>query len=154
MKLAIAGAAGRMGRVLTRIINQTPGAEVAGGLEPKGSPHVGGDMGELAGVGRLDVAITDDPIALLTHVDGIIDFTVPQAQFLGLTVPDAQLHQDEDGHYQTGPLDWSEFNAVLKGNGPCNAERIAERREAHAAGAWVREAAIAHAAKRAARAVA
>ena len=83
-----------------------------------------------------------------------VDFTVPQAQFLGLTVPDAQLHQDEDGHYQTGPLDWSEFNAVLKGNGPCNAERIAERREAHAAGAWVREAAIAHAAKRAARAVA
>jgi len=83
-----------------------------------------------------------------------VDFTVPQAQFLGLMVPDTQLHQAEDGHYQTGPLDWSEFNAVLKGNGPCNAERIAERREAHAAGAWVREAAIAHAAKRAARAVA
>jgi 4-hydroxy-tetrahydrodipicolinate reductase len=79
MKLAIAGAAGRMGRVLTRIINDTPGAEVAGGLEPKGSPHVGADMGDLAGIGRLDVAITDDPIALLTHVDGIIDFTVPQA---------------------------------------------------------------------------
>lgn len=79
MRLAIAGAAGRMGRVLTRIVNETPGAEVAGGLEPKGSPHVGSDMGELAGVGRLDVAITDDPIALLTHVDGIIDFTVPQA---------------------------------------------------------------------------
>ena len=79
MKLAIAGGAGRMGRVLTRIINETPGAEVAGGLEPKGSPHVGADMGELAGIGRLDVAITDDPIALLTHVDGIIDFTVPQA---------------------------------------------------------------------------
>ena len=49
MKLAIAGAAGRMGRVLTRIVNETPGAEVAGGLEPKGSPHVGADMGELAG---------------------------------------------------------------------------------------------------------
>ena len=79
MKLAIAGAAGRMGRVLTRIINDTPGAEVAGGLESKGSAHVGADMGELAGVGRLDVTITDDPIALLTHVDGIIDFTVPQA---------------------------------------------------------------------------
>ena len=79
MKLAIAGAAGRMGRVLTRIVNETPGAEVAGGLEPKGSAHVGADMGELAGIGRLDVAITDDPIALLTHVDGIIDFTVPQA---------------------------------------------------------------------------
>lgn len=79
MKLAIAGAAGRMGRVLTRIVNETPGAEVAGGLEPTGSPHVGADMGELAGIGRLDVAITDDPIALLTRVDGIIDFTVPQA---------------------------------------------------------------------------
>ena len=79
MKLAIAGAAGRMGRVLTRIVNETPGAEVAGGLEPKGSPHVGTDMGELAGIGALDVAITDDPLALLTHVDGIIDFTVPQA---------------------------------------------------------------------------
>ena len=79
MKLAIAGAAGRMGRVLTRIINETPGAEVAGGLEPVGSPHVGADMGVLAGTGALNVAVTDDPIALLTHVDGIIDFTVPAA---------------------------------------------------------------------------
>ena len=79
MKLAIAGAAGRMGRVLTRIVNETPGAEVAGGIEPKGSPHVGADMGVLAGIGTLDVAITDDPLALFTHIDGIIDFTVPQA---------------------------------------------------------------------------
>ncbi len=79
MRLAIAGAAGRMGRVLTRIVNETPGAEVAGGIEPKGSPHVGADMGELAGIGTLDVAITDDPLALFTHIDGIIDFTVPQA---------------------------------------------------------------------------
>jgi 4-hydroxy-tetrahydrodipicolinate reductase len=79
MKLAIAGAAGRMGRVLTRIVNETPGAEVAGGLEPKGSPHVGADMGVLAGIGALDVLIGDDPLALLTQVDGIIDFTVPQA---------------------------------------------------------------------------
>ncbi len=79
MRLAIAGAAGRMGRVLTRIINETPGAEVAGGLEPRGSDHVGADMGVLAGIGALDVTISDDPIALLTHVDGIIDFTVPQA---------------------------------------------------------------------------
>ena len=79
MKLAIAGAAGRMGRVLTRIVNETPGAEVAGGIEPKGSPHVGADMGVLAGVGALDVTITDDPLALFTHIDGIIDFTVPEA---------------------------------------------------------------------------
>lgn len=79
MRLAIAGAAGRMGRVLTRIVNETPGAEVAGGIEPKGSPHVGADMGVLAGIGALDVTITDDPIALFTQIDGIIDFTVPQA---------------------------------------------------------------------------
>lgn len=79
MKLAIAGAAGRMGRVLTRIVNETPGAEVAGGIEPKGSPHVGADMGVLAGVGALDVTITDDPLSLFTHIDGIIDFTVPEA---------------------------------------------------------------------------
>jgi 4-hydroxy-tetrahydrodipicolinate reductase len=68
-----------MGRVLTRIVNETPGAEVAGGIEPRGSTHVGADMGMLAGIGPLDVAITDDPLALFTHVDGIIDFTVPQA---------------------------------------------------------------------------
>lgn len=79
MRLAIAGAAGRMGRVLTRIVNETPGADVAGGIEPKGSPHVGADMGVLAGVGPLDVTITDDPLQLFTHIDGIIDFTVPQA---------------------------------------------------------------------------
>ncbi|WP_373503315.1 4-hydroxy-tetrahydrodipicolinate reductase [Aestuariivirga sp.] len=79
MKLAIAGAAGRMGRVLTRIVHETPGAEIAGGIEPKGSPHVGTDMGQLAGLGQLDVAITDDPLQLLTHIDGIIDFTVPAA---------------------------------------------------------------------------
>jgi 4-hydroxy-tetrahydrodipicolinate reductase len=79
MRLAIAGAAGRMGRVLTRIVNDTPGAEVAGGIEPKGSAHIGADMGELAGIGTLDVAITDDPLHLFTHIDGVIDFTVPAA---------------------------------------------------------------------------
>ena len=79
MRLAIAGAAGRMGRVLTRIVNETPGAEVAGGIEPKGSPHVGADMGVLAGIGALDVTITDDPLTLFTQIDGIIDFTVPEA---------------------------------------------------------------------------
>lgn len=79
MKLAIAGAAGRMGRVLTRIVHETPGAVVAGGLEPAGSPHVGADMGELAGIGRLGFAITSDPLTLFTQIDGIIDFTVPAA---------------------------------------------------------------------------
>jgi 4-hydroxy-tetrahydrodipicolinate reductase len=79
MKIAIAGAGGRMGLVLTRIVNETPGAEVAGGIESRGSPHVGTDMGLLSGIGALDVFITDDPLALLTHVDGVIDFTVPAA---------------------------------------------------------------------------
>jgi ring-1,2-phenylacetyl-CoA epoxidase subunit PaaA len=77
-----------------------------------------------------------------------VDFTVPQADFLGLTVPDPKLRWDESKQqHEFGPIDWSEFDQVLKGNGPCNAERIAARRNAHAAGAWVREAASAYAAK-------
>ncbi len=79
MKLAIAGAAGRMGRVLTRIVHETEGAEVAGGLEPMGSAAVGADMGTLAGVGELGVTVSGDPLALFTRIDGIIDFTVPAA---------------------------------------------------------------------------
>src|SRR6201996_6432173 len=77
-----------------------------------------------------------------------VDFTVPQATFLGLTVTDpfAKWNESKQQH-EFGPIDWSEFDQVLKGNGPCNAERIAARRDAHAAGAWVREAAIAYAAK-------
>jgi ring-1,2-phenylacetyl-CoA epoxidase subunit PaaA len=81
-----------------------------------------------------------------------IDVTVPQAHFLGLTIPDNELHWDEaTQHYRAGPIDWSEFHAVLKGNGPCNRERLEARRRAHEAGRWVREAAAAHA-QRAARA--
>jgi ring-1,2-phenylacetyl-CoA epoxidase subunit PaaA len=77
-----------------------------------------------------------------------IDITVPQARFLGLTVPDSELQWDEASqHYQFGPIDWNEFNAVLKGNGPCNRERLAARRAAHEAGDWVRAAAAAHAEK-------
>ncbi|MBS0580423.1 MAG: 1,2-phenylacetyl-CoA epoxidase subunit A [Proteobacteria bacterium] len=77
-----------------------------------------------------------------------IDVTVPQAHFLGLAIPDAQLHLDEaSGHYRIGAIDWSEFHAVLRGNGPCNRERLAARRAAHENGAWVREAAAAHARK-------
>jgi 4-hydroxy-tetrahydrodipicolinate reductase len=79
LKLAIAGAAGRMGRVLTRITHETPGCAVAGGLEPAGGNNIGADMGELSGLGPIGVRITDDPAALLTSVDGLIDFTVPAA---------------------------------------------------------------------------
>jgi ring-1,2-phenylacetyl-CoA epoxidase subunit PaaA len=72
-----------------------------------------------------------------------------------IDITDAHLRLDAaSGHYEIGPIDWSEFHAVLKGHGPCNHERLAARRAAHAAGAWVREAAAAHAAKLAARAAA
>jgi len=78
-----------------------------------------------------------------------IDATVPQAHFLGLTIPDAALRFDEaSGHWVHGPIDWEEFRQVLAGNGPCNRQRMKQRRAAHAEGAWVREAALAHAAKR------
>ena len=79
MKIAIAGASGRMGRVLTRIVHETEGLEIAGGLEPKGAASIGADMGELAGLGRLGVAISDDPLPLFTRIEGLIDFTVPKA---------------------------------------------------------------------------
>ncbi|ABQ34992.1 MULTISPECIES: 1,2-phenylacetyl-CoA epoxidase subunit PaaA [Bradyrhizobium] len=80
-----------------------------------------------------------------------IDATVPQAQYLGLTIPDPEMTQDEQGHWRHGPIDWNEFKQVLAGNGPCNRDRLAARRKAHADGAWVREAAAAYAEKRARR---
>ena len=81
-----------------------------------------------------------------------VDFTVPQAQFLGIRVPDPDLLWDESaGQHRFGAIDWSEFNDVLKGHGPCNRERLAARRAAHDDGRWVREAAAAYAAKCAAR---
>ncbi|MFL6602347.1 MAG: 1,2-phenylacetyl-CoA epoxidase subunit PaaA [Steroidobacteraceae bacterium] len=82
-----------------------------------------------------------------------IDITAPQAQFLGLTIPDPQLEWDEGAQrFKFGQIDWSEFHAVLKGNGPCNRERLEARRSAHDNGRWVREAAAAHAEKHRARA--
>ncbi len=84
-----------------------------------------------------------------------VDFTVPQAKFLGLTLPDAELRWDEAaGQHRFGSIDWTEFNNVLKGHGPCNRERLGARRDAHEAGRWVREAAAAHAARQRARAAA
>ena len=77
-----------------------------------------------------------------------VDMTVPQAEKLGVTLPDPELSLDpETGHYRTGPIDWAEFKQVISGNGPCNDERIARRRAARDAGAWVTEAAAAYAAK-------
>jgi ring-1,2-phenylacetyl-CoA epoxidase subunit PaaA len=80
-----------------------------------------------------------------------IDQTVPQAEFLGLAIPDPALRwNDERGHYDFGDIDWAEFYDVIQGNGPCNRDRIRTRTTAWEEGAWVREAAAAHANKRAA----
>jgi ring-1,2-phenylacetyl-CoA epoxidase subunit PaaA len=78
----------------------------------------------------------------------MVDQTVPQAEFLGLTVPDADLKWNaERGHYDFGAIDWSELFNVVKGNGPCNRERLAARRKAWEDGAWFRDALSAHADK-------
>ncbi len=79
-----------------------------------------------------------------------VDMTVPQAAVLGVALPDPELAPDEEtGRYRFGAIDWSEFKAVISGDGPCNDERIARRRAARDDNAWVLEAATAYAAKRA-----
>jgi ring-1,2-phenylacetyl-CoA epoxidase subunit PaaA len=77
-----------------------------------------------------------------------VDMTVPQADRLGVTLPDDKLRWNSArGHYDFGEVDWAEFKAVVGGAGPCNADRIARRQAAHDAGSWVREAAMAYAGK-------
>ena len=77
-----------------------------------------------------------------------VDLTVPQADAVGLTLPDPDLKFNPDTqHYDFGKIDWDEFWQVVKGNGPCNRERLQARRDAHEKGRWVREAAEAYAAK-------
>ncbi|ANW67256.1 1,2-phenylacetyl-CoA epoxidase subunit A [Mycobacterium sp. djl-10] len=77
-----------------------------------------------------------------------VDMTVPQAAALGVTLPDPDLRwNDERQAHDFGDIDWGEFWAVVKGDGPCNAQRIEHRRKARDEGAWVREAATAFAAK-------
>ncbi len=79
-----------------------------------------------------------------------VDQTVPQAEYLGLTIPDpAVVWNAEKGGYDYSEPDWTEFFEVIKGNGPCNAERIAARQKAWDDGAWVRDGLMAHARKRA-----
>ncbi len=84
-----------------------------------------------------------------------VDQTVPQAEYLGLTVPDKDLKwNDEKGGYDFTEPDWDEFFDVLKGNGPCNTERLAARNKAWDDGKWVRDGLLAHAEKRSIRKVA
>ena len=81
-----------------------------------------------------------------------VDATVPQAELIGLTIPDADLKfNNATGHYDFGAINWDEFWQVVNGNGPCNKERVDARRKAKENGMWVREAALAHAEKRKAR---
>ncbi|PTM05961.1 MAG: 1,2-phenylacetyl-CoA epoxidase subunit A [Bacteroidetes bacterium] len=81
-----------------------------------------------------------------------IDKTVPQAEYLGLTIPDPDLKWNEEtGHYNYGEINWEEFYNVIKGNGKCNKQRLEARNKAHDEGAWVREAANAYAEKQADR---
>lgn len=78
-----------------------------------------------------------------------VDQTIPQLELLGCTAPDPDLKWNaEAGHYDFGEIQWDEFYEVLKGNGPCNRERVATRKQAIEDGAWVRAAAVAHAAKK------
>ena len=82
-----------------------------------------------------------------------VDQSVPQAEYLGITLPDPDLKWNEErGHYDFGEIDWEEFFQVIAGNGPCNHERLSARIKAHEDGAWVREAALAYADKQRQRA--
>jgi 4-hydroxy-tetrahydrodipicolinate reductase len=79
MKIAVLGAAGRMGQALILTVAATQGCVVAGGIEAKGSPAVGRDVGEVAGLEPLGIAITDNPLPVFASVDGVLDFTAPAA---------------------------------------------------------------------------
>ncbi len=81
-----------------------------------------------------------------------LNATIPQARHIGIEIPDPEMRFDEEsGHWIPGPIDWDEFWRVVKGDGPCNRERLAARRKASADGEWVRTAVLAHAGKQQAR---
>jgi ring-1,2-phenylacetyl-CoA epoxidase subunit PaaA len=81
-----------------------------------------------------------------------VDVTVEQAKVLGLDMPDKDIKWNEErGHHDFGAINWEEFWNVVKGNGPCNKQRLETRKKAWADGQWVRDAAMAHAEKRKSR---
>lgn len=79
MGLVVVGAGGRMGQALIRTIAQIDGVRLAAAIERKGSPLIGRDAGELAGIGPIGIVITDDPLLAFTHAEGVLDFTRPEA---------------------------------------------------------------------------
>lgn len=94
MGLVVVGAAGRMGQTLIRTIHAMDGVRLAGAIERQGSPHCGMDAGELAGLGKLGVAITDDPLPVFVKAEGVLDFTAPAAttEFAGLAAQARIVH--------------------------------------------------------------
>jgi len=78
IRIVVAGAAGRMGRTLVRLITETPGCVVSGALEAKGHPNLGQDVGVLAGLPPLGVVLSDDPLPLVASAEAIVDFTIPK----------------------------------------------------------------------------
>lgn len=94
MKLVVAGAGGRMGQALIRIIAATEGAVLHGAIARPGSASLGKDAGELAGLGPIGVTVTDDPLAAFLHADGVIDFTAPatSVEFAGLAAQARIVH--------------------------------------------------------------
>ncbi len=79
VKIGVVGCGGRMGRMLLRCIQETPGAELAGGTEAPGAEALGRDLGELAGLGSIGLTAGDDPLTLFARADAVVDFTAPAA---------------------------------------------------------------------------
>lgn len=94
MKLVIVGAGGRMGQTLIRAIDATDGVTLSAAVESPGSPHLGKDAGELAGIDTNGIAISDDPLPAFAAADGVIDFTIPKAsvEFSGLAAQARIVH--------------------------------------------------------------
>src|ERR1700752_3025520 len=94
MRLVVVGAAGRMGQTLIRTIHTGDGVTVAGAIERQGSPHLGKDAGEPAGVGSIGIAVTDDPLPAFAKADGVLDFTMPAAtvEFAGYAAQARIVH--------------------------------------------------------------
>lgn len=94
MGLVIVGAGGRMGQTLIRTVHSMPGAKLAAAIERPGSPYVGRDAGELAGIGIVNVPITDDPLSAFAGADGVIDFSAPAAsvEFAGYAAQARIVH--------------------------------------------------------------
>jgi 4-hydroxy-tetrahydrodipicolinate reductase len=94
MRLVVVGAAGRMGQTLIRTIQAMEGVCVAGAIERTGSPHLGKDAGEIAGLGTIGIALTDDPLPAFAKADGVLDFTVPAAsvEFAGYAAQARIVH--------------------------------------------------------------